>query len=73
MNHNAYRPIRSVRLALVVLRMPNMREWALFIMASTIPLSTTSRKKSIRKKKKDPFIVLSVTATKYLKKIGYHG
>ena len=72
MLHNEYRPIRSVMLALVVLRIPNRRERTLFIMASMMPLKITRRKKSIRKKKNEPFIVLSVTATKYLKNIGYH-
>ena len=67
-----YSPIRSVRLALVVRLIPNILERALFIIARTMPLSTTRRKKSIRKKKNDPFMVLSVTATKYLKNIGYH-
>ena len=41
-------------------------------MARMMPLRIIRRKKSIRKKKNEPFIVLSVTATKYLKKIGYH-
>ena len=71
MHHNEYRPMRSVILDLVVRLMPKKRDLALFMIARTIPLNTTRRAKSIRKKKKDPFIVLSVTATKYRKKIGY--
>lgn len=72
MHHSEYKPTRSVRLARVVRLMPKKRERARLTMARIMPLSTMSRKKSIRKKKNDPFIVLSVTATKYLKKIGYH-
>ena len=60
----AYSPTVSVRLGLVVLRIPNILDRILLTMARMIPLSMIRRKKSIRKKKKDPFIVFSVTATK---------
>ena len=71
MHHSEYSPMRSVKLALVVRLMPKKRDLALFTIARMIPLRTTRSAKSIRKKKKDPFIVLSVTATKYRKNIGY--
>ena len=54
--HSEYSPMRSVRLALVVRLIPNILERALLIMASMMPLSTTRRKKSIRKKKNDYII-----------------
>ena len=68
--HREYSPIESRKLRRVVRRMPNQRERTRFIIASTMPLSTTSRKKSIRKKSTAPWIVLSPSATKKLKKMG---
>ncbi len=68
--HNEYRPTRSRKLGFVVLLIPKNLDLILFIIARKIPLSTTSRKKSIRKKSREPLRVVSVSATKYLKKIG---
>ena len=50
--------------------MPNSRERILLIIARVMPLRTMRRKKSIRKKSTAPSMVLSVSATKYLKNIG---
>ena len=68
--HSEYRPIMSRKLGLVVRRMPNSRERILLIIARVMPLRTMRRKKSIRKKSTAPSMVLSVSATKYLKNIG---
>ena len=65
-----YRPMRSRKLGLVVLLIPNIPDCILLNIARKMPLSTMRRKKSMRKKKNAPRIVSSVSATKYLKKIG---
>ena len=70
MDQREYSPTRSRKLGFVVLLIPNILERMRFMMARAMPLSTTRRKKSIRKKSTAPFIVDSVSATKYLKKIG---
>ena len=54
----------------VIISVPNVI--ILRMMASSMPISMISRNRSIRKKRSDPCIVLSETATKYLKNIGYH-
>ena len=69
--HREYRPIRSRKLGLVVLRIPKNLDLSLLTIANTIPLRTTNRKKSIRKNRSAPLRVVSpLSATKYLKNIG---
>ena len=62
--HREYSPTRSRSVGLVVRLMPKIRERTLLMMARTMPLSTTSRKKSIRKKNMAPRSVYSFSATK---------
>ena len=50
--------------------MPNILERIRLNMARNTPLSTISRKKSIRKKKNEPPIVWSVSMTKKRKNTG---
>ena len=59
-----YRPIVSIRLGLVVRRMPKRRERTRLIMARAMPVRTSNRKKSIRKNSTAPPIVVSLSATK---------
>ena len=70
MAHRQYMARRSGIWFLVVLRMPNIIERMRLNMARKTPLSTTSRKKSIRKKKNEPLRVWSVSITKNLKNTG---
>ncbi len=59
-----YWPTRSAKLGFVVLLRPNRLDWTLLTTARKMPMSTTRRKKSIRKKKNAPPRVLSVSAMK---------
>ena len=64
MAQREYSHMLSVKLSLVVRLIPKKREWTRLTIARTMPLSTTSRKKSIRKRKSFPPMVCSPSATK---------
>ncbi len=70
MHQSAYMPNWSFHLSRVVRLMPKKRRRIRLIMAKAMPESTTSKKKSIRKKKTLPPTVVSVSIMKYRKKIG---
>ena len=70
MDHREYRPMVSSRLARVVRRIPKKRDRIRLIMARAMPTRISNRKKSIRKKNTAPCRVVSVSATKKLKKMG---